>query len=559
MASSVYPAVDAFLAGLVAGGVTHAVISPGSRSTPLALPARLRDDLAIEVVLDERSAAFAALGRAKTAGIPVALICTSGTAGANYHPAVIEARQTRVPLVILTADRPPEVWGWDAGQTIDQVHLFGNHAKAFTLMPVGGFPSERAERTGFRAAVTARSLPAGPVHVNWPFREPLEPDADWREEYHPTRSSLRFFPPSAAGDPGPIEQALVHERGLIVAGPMGGGKEAAVAIGATSRAAGWPVVADPLSQLRSSSSGALILDAADHMFGSPAAGRLVPDVVLRLGRTPTSKAFRLWLERTNPPEVILVDPAADWSDPSALITSVVACPPEALPAPPAASARSGAWAAAWMELNERAAEIVTAAVAEHPMLELGVTRTVAEHVPAGSALVVASSMPVRDLDMAMRAGDRGLRVFANRGANGIDGTISTAVGVAQTSGPTTVLIGDLAFLHDLGGLVAAAQRRLDLTLVVLNNHGGGIFEQLPIAAWGEEVHFEELFLTPHAADFSHAAAMVGAVYERVTTPARLTELLARSGGLRVLEVTIDRAANTAQLKAIRTQIGEALS
>ncbi|MDH3498906.1 MAG: 2-succinyl-5-enolpyruvyl-6-hydroxy-3-cyclohexene-1-carboxylic-acid synthase [Acidimicrobiia bacterium] len=558
--AGLYATVDAFLAGLVAGGVRNVVVSPGSRSTPLAVPARARDDLDVDVILDERAAGFFALGRAKATRSPVVLVCTSGTAGANYYPAIIEAQLSRVSLVVLTADRPPELWGWDAGQTIDQVHLFGRHAQDFVQMPIGEFEPHRAERIGFRAAVTSSTGPRGPVHVNWPFREPFEPPDEWIETYLPPRSVLRSEGPVDQSDHTPVlDQATKLERGLIVVGPLDAGGDAIAAIGHLAGVTGWPVVADPLSQLRSHHTPALVLDAADHVLRSPAASRLAPDVIVRVGATPTSKAFRLWVERTHPAQMILIDPDSGWSDPSGALSTHLQIDVEALGRVRDPGPRRGGWSAEWDDLNRRARKIVDETIGADPLLELGIAASVAEHVPAGKALMVASSMPVRDLDMAMPGGGRQLRIFANRGANGIDGTIATGAGISAATGQCTILIGDLALLHDLGGAFTAGQQHLDLTIVVMNNGGGGIFSLLPIAAQGERIHFDELFRTPQGADFAVLAELVGASYDLVTDPDSLGVLLSQPGGLRIIEIPVDPEANVAQLDSLGEAIRRGLA
>ena len=557
MTTTLYDAVNAFYGGLVAGGVTDVVVSPGSRSTPLAVTARLHPDLVIRVVLDERAAAFVALGMAKALRRPVALVCTSGTAGANYYPALIEAGLTGVPLVAITADRPPELWGWDAGQTIDQVRLFGEHAKEFVHMPVGKLPPFRAERLGFRAAVEASTRPAGPVHVNWPMREPLEPTESWLNDFSPHTASVHSVGGDAESTVG--FDSGTSERGLVVVGPLDATPPEIKAIDRLATDAGWPIVADPLSQLRSHRLETPILDAADHVFNAGAADAMRPEVVVRIGATPTSKAFRLWMERVQPPTVVLMDADHRWSDPSGLVTVY---DDGAL----AGSAdrewvwSHSDWSTAWVEMNSKARAVVDAAGRSGPLLELGVARVVADAAPTGSALSVASSMPVRDLDMAMPAGDRGLRVLANRGANGIDGTVATAAGVAAALGRTTLLVGDLALLHDIGGLVTAVESSADLTIVVVDNGGGGIFAMLPIADLAEQIHYTELFRTPPRTRATDVAGAMGIEIRETVDRDELATFIGASGGqVRLVVVPIDHDASHEQRQTVRSDVAKALS
>ena len=510
-----YRTTDAFMAGLEAAGVSHIVLSPGSRSTPLAVSARRRPGLSIEVVLDERAAAFVALGGALASGEPVGLVCTSGTAAANYLPAVVEASLSRVPLVMITADRPPELWGWDAGQTIDQTHLYGRYAREFIQMPIGPLATARAERMAYRAGTVATGPVPGPVHVNWPFRQPFDPPPGWMEtaplhtsELEPARET-RITAGSDA-----LDAAARVERGLVAVGPWQPTAAEREAVFRFSNATGWPIVADPLSQIRTAAPDALVVDAADPLMRAGVMDDLAPDVVVRIGGMPTSKAFRLWLEANRPNHVVMLDPHGRWSDPSALFTHRLAVSAVELSRLEVPFRSAGSWTATWVERNTVAREAVDQIMDAGPMSELGAVRAVVGS--SQDVLVVGSSMPVRDLDLVMPALTGGTRVFANRGANGIDGTIATAVGVAAALGrPTTVVVGDLTFIHDLGGLHTASQRSLDLTVVVLNNSGGGIFSHLPISQAGDTTFFDELFRTTQRFDFAQAARLAGATYIRV--------------------------------------------
>jgi 2-succinyl-5-enolpyruvyl-6-hydroxy-3-cyclohexene-1-carboxylate synthase len=561
--AGVYEAVDRFLAGLVAGGVSDVVVSPGMRSTPLTLSADRRPDLSVHVVLDERSAAFVALGMARAIGKPVALICTSGTAGANYYPAIIEASLSRVPLVILTADRPPELHGWDAGQTIDQTHLYGDHAREFMAMPVGELDAAWAERSGVRAATVAASTPAGPVHVNWPFREPLEPPTGWADST-PSAAAIQSPTPLGGVRDQWIDQVVelgATERGLIVAGPRISRSDRA-GIVEFALATGWPILADPLSGLRRADAPEAIATAEHVLKVSEFADAHVPDVIVRVGDSPTSKAYRLWVERHRIGALVLIDPDSRWADATASFTIRLPAPPGRLLGSAAArmAVRADrAWLQAWQSADRAAAAAITAELESGPFGEGGATRAVLSALAEGDLLHLASSMPVRDADLFMPASRAVPVLTSNRGANGIDGTISTAAGMALGArGRATVLLGDLAFIHDLGGLITAVRVGAQLTIVVLDNGGGGIFSLLPIADVAP--NFEALYGTPHQIDIAAACSMAGAERVLATSPAAVTEAVGRErDGVTVVEVPIDRDANVAQIRRVAGQVAAALA
>ncbi|GMV42198.1 MAG: 2-succinyl-5-enolpyruvyl-6-hydroxy-3-cyclohexene-1-carboxylate synthase [Myxococcales bacterium] len=512
---------------LVAGGVRHVVMSPGSRSTPLVL-AFADADARTHVVLDERVAAFVALGLARVAG-PVALVCTSGSAGAHWLPAVIEARHSRVPLILLTADRPPELHGCGAPQTVPQAELFAPYA----LLRVDVGPASAGVDPRWLRTVAARLLDAarGPVHANVAFREPLwEPGAK-PVAVEPARI-LRPPPTADASTAAAVAERLVG-RGVIYAGPRAappGDRAVGAAVARLGAALGWPVVAEPLSQLRGHSTGAVL-------------GMEPPEVVLRLGQPPTRRRVA---ERLVGAETVLVDPDGDWLDPSHTTTLLAAVEPASLcealvprvrPADPAWLA---AWEAADADARARAASLCDT------LWEGAVAREVAAALPPSGLLHVASSMPVRDLDAF--APPAPFAVTSNRGANGIDGTIATALGASLGwRGPVVALVGDLAFLHDHAALHAARALGARLVVVVADNGGGGIFGTLPIAR--HEGAFERLFLTPQPGDLAAAAAGLGAYAVRVddlqALRRSLSEALARDG-VTVIHAVVDRETANAR-------------
>jgi 2-succinyl-5-enolpyruvyl-6-hydroxy-3-cyclohexene-1-carboxylate synthase len=523
-ADPVYAFTGAFFAALAESGIRDVVVSPGSRSTPLALAAARTLGLRAWPIVDERSAGFFALGLARVSRRPAALVCTSGSAAANYWPAVVEAHHARVPLILLTADRPPELRGWGAGQTIDQQALYGRFARWLGELPVAG---EEAARVGVarawavKAAAEASRVPAGPVQLNWPFREPLEPVDGRRPKPAPGRPSRTARVSVAVNPPDPDQVAelaalvAAHPRGLVAVGPMDATSDQVEAIVELARSASWPIFSDPLSGMRRGGAvkSAPLLRAGDFWARhADLADRFAPDVLVRFGAMPTSKAFRLWLERTPPVHTVLVDPDADWADPSGAATWILRCDPAALgrgvarrrASAPFDPVRRGCLDSA-LELDGEIARRADARLDAASFSEPVAVRALARALPAGSLLWVGNSMPVRDLDAWLAPGEEPLRVLGSRGANGIDGTVSSALGAAAAHGrPAVLLCGDLALLHDLGGLHSASRFELPLVIVVLDNGGGGIFSMLPVADRIEPDEFERFFRTPHGLDLVRA-------------------------------------------------------
>ncbi len=521
-------------------GVGHAVVAPGSRSTPMALALAERSELRVHVVHDERSAAFVALGLGLD-GIPALLLCTSGTAAANFFPAVVEAGLSEVPMIVLTADRPEELRGVGAPQTIDQVDLYGRHV-VWSRDP--GVP-DHAERSLWReladdAMAHARS---GPVQLNLAFREPLLgtpgplPDAIERP---PVASPPRRLDLVPAG--------LDRERGVILVGGRSGVDPADVA--ALHRATGWPIIADPLSAMRHLTG---VVTTADSLLRHEAfADAHLPDVIVRIGRPAASKVLAQWSARAvaNGASLVqvggpgVIDPdhnvAAVCSIDSVLGVSVTPLP---------------AWAASWADAERVADEAIGTALAEFAELtEPAVARLVADHLPEGIELVVSSSMPVRDLEWF---GGVLARAHANRGANGIDGVVSTALGRALTGTPSAVLLGDLAFVHDSNALIALAARHADLRIVVVDNDGGGIFSFLPQASTLDGERFEQLFGTPLAVDIVALATSYGLESRTVQAVDELVEQLAVPGPW-VCCVPSDRQHNVEVHAALHAAVASAL-
>jgi 2-succinyl-5-enolpyruvyl-6-hydroxy-3-cyclohexene-1-carboxylate synthase len=548
------------------------------------------------VHLDERSAAFFGLGLAKTLREPVALVCTSGTAAANFMPAVVEAFLARIPLVVLTADRPHELRDVGAPQTIDQVRLFGAHAKWFVDLAEPDAAPEMLRYTRMvasRAVATARRGPAGPVHVNCPYREPLLPDPALALAAAEQRPGERPYVAVAAGPRAPdsaLVAALAGElrsspRGLIVCGPQDD-PALAGAVAELALALGYPVLADPLSGLRNGEHDrTLVLDCYDAFLRDGAfVERFAPEIVLRFGAMPVSKPVLLYLQRHHGCRQIVVDGDAGWNEPTVLASDMIHADGRLLceallrhgvealaglpvldPAKastPIGSRKSLAWAAAWQTAERNARAAIGGRLEDlNELFEGKVFAELAALLPDGALLYAGNSMPIRDLDTFFSGSKRAVRLLANRGANGIDGVVSSALGAAAANnGPTLLVIGDVSFYHDSNGLLAAMQQHLNLTIVLLNNDGGGIFSFLPQA--GEPEYFETLFGTPHGLDFRPLAQMYGARYERVVDwpafRAAVSHGLA-SGGLHVVEVPTERARNVTLHREMWKVVSEALS
>ena len=534
-------------------GVTIAAVSPGSRSTPLALALAGDGRITVQVFLDERSGSFFALGAAKATGRPAVVLCTSGTAAAEFHPAVLEAFHARVPLIVCTADRPPELRDTGAGQAVDQLKLYGDSLRWFAEV---GAPSPADATSTYwrsvaaRAAAAATGPPAGPVHLNLAFREPLVPSgADvtlppGRDDGVPWVTSSIHLPHP---DPADVDRlaflAAAETRGVIVVG--WGAAVDPEAVERFAAAAKWPVLADPLSGARRGPNAISTYDAL--LRSSAAAASLRPDVALRLGAPLTGRAGSSWLDASV--RQILVDPDGAWLDPNrSSAERVVADPTDLLDAVTARGpARSQSiWLSSWLSA-ERATRRDLDALLDSwaEPFEGRVARDLVAGLPDGATLVVGSSMPVRDVESFARP-RAGVRFVSNRGVNGIDGFVSTVLGAATGDGPVVALCGDLTFLHDAGGLLAATKRSLDAAFVVLDNDGGGIFNFLPQAG-GD--HFEELFGTPQGVDLAALAGVHGIVCERVTTAAGLLPAVERAigaGGVRLIVVPTDRADNVAR-------------
>ena len=560
----VYDACATFANELVSQGVCHAVVSPGSRSTPLTLTFAETPGIETWVRLDERSAAFFALGLAKSSGQPVVLICTSGTAAANYLPAVCEANWSEIPLIILTANRPPELRDWGAGQTIDQTNIYGSNVRWFAELPIVSDPNLNwFQRTAARAFQSATGTRPGPVHLDWPFREPLEPKSQRQPLSRPP--AIQLSRPVQTLDPA-TTKALAETfkqkpRGIVIAGPMTEGASWQEAVHNFCRRTGYPLLAEPLSQLRLNADGVAVINHHDHLLRGSWADTAAPDVVVRLGGPPTCKPLRIWLEK-HKPQLVMFDPSSSWAEPSFTVSEIVNvnhqgltelaeelefCTPDE------------GWTNHWEKADQQAQKAINNIIDTEPLLQPAVARELGRRLPEGHVLYVSNSMPVRDVDSFLESRLEPLWVMGNRGASGIDGVISSAAGVAAAGHHTTLLIGDLAFQHDIGGLLAVLKDSLSLTIIVLDDEGGGIFSYLPISGVANSSLFKEFFTTPQQLPIRKIAESIGIDYLEVTEINQLAELLKAPDRLRVIRIPIDRELDVDQHRRLAQAVATALS
>ena len=536
-------------------GLRHVVISPGSRSTPLALAFAAESRIASHVFLDERSAGFFALGIAKQSGLPAALVCTSGTATTNYFPAVVEASHARVPLLILTADRPPELRGTGAPQTIDQIDLYGSAVRMFhdVGVPIDDLAAE-APSLALRAWSAALDAPQGPVHLNFPFREPL---ATPTTAAPPTplmhhRGELQLPPEDLIG----LADRLSGRRALIVAGGrQRPGFAAAAAMFAGE--ASIPVVADVQCRFPSASTvvfGDLL--ASGGFFNGHE-----PEIVVRVGQIPTSRPIWSWLQTTGAEQITIDD--AEWRDPLGTTTTAYRADPALTLAD--LSGRVSPAPVSWLPSWQAADHTVETAVdrvlrTEAFPNEPAIARAVWQSAPSGSTVYVASSMPIRDLDSFSGSVRGDVDVLSNRGANGIDGLLSAAAGAAASDGRrVVVLAGDLSVLHDATALGAIARLELPVAIVAVNNDGGGIFHFLPQADQLDSDRFEMLFGTPHGQSLAPIASAFGLPAREVADDQDLRAAITGADGPMLLEIRTDRISNREVHDRLRTAAAEALS
>lgn len=558
----------ALLQELARCGVRQLCVAPGSRSTPLVMAAAREETVRLRVFLDERSAAFFALGMGKGSGEPAAVVTTSGTAVANLLPAVVEAYQSETPLLLLTADRPHHLRDSDANQAIHQPGIFGEFTRAAWDLPqprVDASSLHHLRAVADRAVAATLGAPAGPVHLNLPFRKPLEPSTQVGDIPPDLETGGGLALDGRAGEPlvrvhrrrGAVDDEVLGriaelvdgaERPVLVAGITSEPARTGPAAMRLAATCGMPLLADPLSGARMGPSyGSARIGSYDLFLRSPEVRELLrPDLILRVGAAPTSASTLRWMDEAREATQVVVDDGGRWKDhqntASLYLNADVARAFEALAAakgPPA----SFRWRQRWERVDEAAG--AAAAAAPGPWHEGRVAAEVVRSLSPDDVLFVSSSMPIRDVDGFGAPREAGPPIFGNRGASGIDGIVSTAAGVAAGTGRrTVVLLGDLAFLHDANGLLAVREADVELVFVLVNNDGGGIFHMLPIRE--HEPPFTRLFATPHGLDLSHLSALHGLPHLRVESQAGLEEALSlglQETGSRVIEVTTEREAN----------------
>ncbi len=572
--------VGTFVDELADAGVRDVCLCPGSRSTPLALAFARQPRIKLWTHLDERSCAYFALGLASEQ--PTAILCSSGTAALNFAPAVAEAFHSHRPLLVLTADRPQELRDLGANQTIDQVRLYGGTAKWFVEMPLPEASEQMLRYVGMvarRSVRTARGPSPGPVHLNFPFREPLIPSGHQPRLNAETKvvekgaseaerpPKLEELAPISSAPPGSIaDQFLNAERPLIVCGPRSYANYGAVK---RLAGAGVPILADGLSDLRTCGSffGPQIIGSYDNFLRE---GRLAeslrPDLILRFGAPPTSKPLATYLYRHRDVSQVVLPTFGDWPDPD-LTASAVASDSHDTDAvwdslSRCVSERPDGWLAAWQEAEAASLKAIRGVVdSDEALSEPSAILDLADAIPEAHAVFAGNSMPVRDIDSFWPASAKLQFFYANRGVSGIDGVVSSTLGAAaRADGRLVLVIGDIAFYHDMNGLLAAQRFGLKATIVLINNDGGGIFSFLPQHEDAE--HFETLWGTRHGLDFAHVAGLYGVGFQRVTTRAEYVAALKASfhtDGVQVIEIKTDREANLALHQRIWRAVADALT
>ena len=549
-------------------GIQTVITSPGSRSTPLTVAAVRNPRIEALSILDERSAAFYALGLAKSTSRPVALVCTSGSAAANYWPAVVEASMGGTPLLLLTADRPPELRNCSSGQTIDQCKLYGDYVRHFAELSLPqASPDMLAylRQTLVHAVHISLSANAGPVHLNFPFRDPLAPDAESSESVVDAKTlesvstvitrPCEVVPFGSAIDMVVLERLSSHTKGIIVVGtesPHCGDQAFAEAIAMISEKLGWPVIADALNPLRCHAEGNPLLITRYDAFLRDVnkADEILPTAILQVGSLPTSKVLRAWLSSLDAVSFLLTSRPIN-TDPLHRIATPLYGDAQALAEHLQPQQVELNWGMQWSTIEQATAnELDSKILSIETLFEGKVACLLSKHLPIDTPVILASSMSVRYAEYFWEASSRGYSIFCNRGANGIDGTVSTSLGVAHGGKPSVLLAGDLAFLHDSNGLLAGSQCKGSLTIVLINNNGGGIFEHLPVSQIDSS--FEGYFATPQSVDLAKLCEAHGFHYEQIqdwdSFISSITVL--PESGLRILELRTDRKTDRAMLSEI---------
>jgi 2-succinyl-5-enolpyruvyl-6-hydroxy-3-cyclohexene-1-carboxylate synthase len=569
--------IGAFVDELSRADLEHVVISPGSRSTPMAILFAEHPNIKVWLNIDERSAGYFALGIAKATKKTVAVLCTSGTAAANYFPAIVEARESRVPLLVLTADRPHELRDVGAPQAIDQINIYGKYAKWFNEMALPeSTPNMIAyvRTTAERAISTALSSPSGPVHLNFPFREPLIPNLDKQDLFTIGERNEKQYVKVHNGSQHLSDNVVTElakelkevKRGLIVCGPIDE-PSLILPVLALANALNFPILADPLSQFRSGDHGKeLIIDSYDAILKSEmVADTFAPDVIVRFGAMPVSKPYLLYLKKHTQCRQIVIENRDVWREPTLMADEIIFADPvlfaQALHHSLAhiEPNSEGSWTKDWVEMNRIVHHVIESNLSQPAINEGRVFTELEKILPQNAILFVGNSMPVRDLDTFFTSNVLHTRTMANRGANGIDGVVSTALGVSAVSEPVVLVIGDVSFYHDLNGLLAAKQYGLNITIILVNNDGGGIFSFLPQSKHPK--HFEALFGTPLGIDFRNVVEMYKGTFKTVDAAVDFASAFKEAiveDGLSVVEVLSNREQNVNDHRSFAEEVKESI-
>lgn len=557
-------------------GLETAVLCPGSRSSPLTLALAPHPRIHTLAILDERSAAFFALGRARCSQKPVVLVCTSGTAAANFFPAIIEAKESQVPLIVLTGDRPPELRHCHAGQTIDQVKLYGHYPQWQTeLAPPAADPEQLRYLRQTLVYAWERSLfpQKGVVHLNCPFREPLAPTTQDLPTAIAPELETHFFQTVQPVNPSPLLSTLpvlptFPTKGIIIAGLYQGAEPEQYCrhIQQLSQGLSYPVLGEALSPVRNHfrRDYPLISHYDWGLRNAALAEVLTPEIVLQIGELPTSKVLRHWLTGLHCPRYIITHSQENF-DPlhtqsyhlrtslGTLVESILA---NLATNPRAKSLDSRSYVNSWRELDQKAQYRLNQCLSQETILREGkIAELLSQYLPPETPLMIANSMPVRYMELFWQKNNRRYQPYFSRGANGIDGTLATALGIAQGSRPTVLFTGDLSLLHDTNGFLIGPQFQGSLTIILLNNHGGGIFEMLPIGNLADRDMFERYFATPQQVDFAQLCAVYGVKYQLITSQSALISQIQTlpTSGIQLLEIPSDRHQEAQWLKTIGAQ------
>lgn len=569
---------DLFVDALVKGGLRHVCIAPGSRSTPLALAFAAHPNVRVHMQLDERSAGFLALGLALATDAPIAMLCTSGSAAANFLPAIVEAHESQVPLIVLTADRPPELRGSGANQTMDQLKLFGSHVLMFAEMPLPepeppALVQRHVRSMAARALAISNGAPKGPVHLNFPFRKPLEPSAEEVQartfplDLPFTRMDRGVLLPSDKQIADLVDVIQQHPRGVIVCGPRCAGEEFSAAVLALSEASGYPIFADAVSGVRSNSGIVTRYDLLlDPKISAETSRDFQPEVVIRFGAVPTSQVLNDALARCDAQHRIRVVEHGVWADDDFRMTWQFHAEPALVCRQVVSSLegteRDAGWLQQWRDADCNAAQVMHEVLEEAEWFDMQAVNDVLSALPANARFFAGNSLSVRHVDALAQAGSP-VELFGSRGVSGIDGNVSTVLGIAAADErrPVVGLLGDITLIHDMNGLLAM-KRLPNATIVVVNNDGGGIFHRLPIA--GIDPPFTELFLTPHGLRFEHAAKLHGLRYACAENREVLQQVLSaqwcagNDAPAQLIEIITDSRADAAErrnmLKCIADRI-----